>query len=54
MKTTHTPDPLTRASLAEIAPFQGQPCQSLYQPTHRRHPDNQQDPIRFRHLVKAL
>ncbi|OGA98058.1 MAG: hypothetical protein A3E25_10915 [Burkholderiales bacterium RIFCSPHIGHO2_12_FULL_69_20] len=34
--------------------FQGQPCLSLYQPTHRRHPDNQQDPIRFRHLVKAL
>lgn len=30
------------------------PCLSLYQPTHRRHPDNQQDPIRFRNLVKAL
>ncbi len=54
MKTTHTPDPLTQASLAEIASFQGRPCLSLYQPTHRRHPDNQQDPIRFRHLVKAL
>ena len=27
---------------------------SLYQPTHRRHPDNQQDPIRFRNLVKEL
>jgi len=27
---------------------------SLYQPTHRRHPENQQDPIRFSHLVKAL
>jgi len=25
---------------------------SLYQPTHRRHPENQQDPIRFRNLVK--
>lgn len=30
------------------------PCLSLYQPTHRSHPDNQQDPIRFRNLVKAL
>jgi Bacterial archaeo-eukaryotic release factor family 3 len=54
MNTTHTPDLLTQASLAEIASFQGRPCLSLYQPTHRRHPDNQQDPIRFRHLVKAL
>jgi hypothetical protein len=54
MMTTHTPDPLTPASLAEIASFQARPCLSLYQPTHRRHPDNQQDPIRFRHLVKAM
>ena len=30
------------------------PCLSLYQPTHRRHPENQQDPIRFRNLVKLL
>lgn len=30
------------------------PCLSLYQPTHRQHPDNLQDPIRFRTLVKAL
>ena len=30
------------------------PCLSLYQPTHRHHPDNQQDTIRFRNLVKAL
>jgi len=54
MKTTHPPDTLTRASLAELASFEGRPCLSLYQPTHRRHPENQQDPIRFRHLVKAL
>jgi len=32
----------------------GPPCLSLYQPTHRRHPENQQDPIRFRNLVKKL
>lgn len=30
------------------------PCLSLYQPTERRHPGNQQDPIRFRNLVKKL
>lgn len=30
------------------------PCLSLYQPTHRHFPDNQQDQIRFRNLVKQL
>jgi len=30
------------------------PCLSLYQPTHRHHPDNQQDPIRFRNSLKVL
>ena len=30
------------------------PFLSLYQPTHRHHPGNQQDPIRFRNLVKEL
>lgn len=30
------------------------PCLSIYLPTHRRHPENQQDPIRYRNLLKAL
>ncbi len=30
------------------------PCLSLYQPTHRHSPANQQDPIRFGNLVKTL
>ena len=30
------------------------PCLSLYQPTHRSHPDRQQDPIRYRNLVAEL
>ncbi len=30
------------------------PCLSLYQTTHRHHPDNQQDPVRFANLVKTL
>ncbi|MEO5811128.1 MAG: hypothetical protein ABIU96_14605 [Rhodanobacter sp.] len=32
----------------------GAPCLSLYQPTHRQHPENLQDPIRFGNLVKQL
>jgi hypothetical protein len=45
---------LTIESLAELASLRQPPCLSLYQPTHRRHPENQQDPIRFRNLVKEL
>ena len=30
------------------------PCLSLYQPTHRHHPENLQDPIRFRNLIKSM
>jgi hypothetical protein len=30
------------------------PCLSLYQPTHRHYPDTQQNPIRFRNLVRGL
>lgn len=30
------------------------PCISLYQPTHRHFPANQQDPIRYRNLLKEL
>jgi hypothetical protein len=30
------------------------PCLSLFQPTYRNHPDNQQDPIRFKNLIKTL
>lgn len=29
-------------------------CISLYMPAHRTHPENQQDPIRFKNLVKQL
>jgi len=38
---------------ALIAP-QTPPCVSLYQPTHRHHPDRAQDPIRFRNLVRDI
>jgi hypothetical protein len=43
---------LTVESLTELASPQQPPCLSLYQPTHRHRPENQQDPIRFRNLVK--
>jgi hypothetical protein len=45
---------LTIESLAELASDQQPPCLSLYQPTHRSRPENQQGPIRFRNLVKEL
>jgi len=45
---------LTTESLAELASVHRPPCLSLYQPTHRRRPENQEDPIRFRNLVKEL
>jgi hypothetical protein len=45
---------LTIDSLAELVLVHQPPCLSLYQPTHRRHPENQQDPIRFGNLVKEL
>ncbi len=33
---------------------QQSPCLSLYQPTHRHHPEKEQDPIRFSNLVKEM
>ena len=45
---------LTKASLTELSASHPAPCLSLYQQTHRRHPENHQDPIRFRNLVKKL
>jgi len=45
---------LTSQALAELASVQQSPCLSLYQPTHRSQPDNQQDGIRYRNLVKEL
>lgn len=46
--------PLNQEALAELAAADKSPCLSLYQPTHRHHPENQQDPIRFRNLLKTL
>lgn len=45
---------LTQALLADLLAAEKPPCISLYQATHRRHPDNEQDPIRFKNLLKEL
>lgn len=45
---------LTPQSLAELHAFAAGPCLSLYQPTHRNHPDNQQDLLRFRQGIESL
>ncbi|HUF46816.1 MAG TPA: hypothetical protein VMM93_03310 [Vicinamibacterales bacterium] len=45
---------LTHDTLRSLVQVQEPPCISIYQPTHRHRPDNQQDPIRFRNLVRAI
>jgi len=47
-------DSLERGFAAELLDARQAPCLSLYQPTHRRHPENQQDPIRYRNLLKSF
>lgn len=48
------PNLLTHDFSTALAAHSGPPCLSLYQPTHRHHPGNQQDPLRYRHLVQEL
>ena len=43
-----------REHLKELLSTKGDYCLSLYQPTHRSHPENRQDPIRFQNLVNEL
>ena len=47
-------DELERDYNTELLDIHEPPCLSLYQPTHRSHPEKQQDPIRFRNLVRKL
>jgi hypothetical protein len=42
---------ITTDQLAQLVAADDPPCISLYQTTHRRHPENQQDPIRYRNLL---
>lgn len=45
---------LTNDMMSELLNVDAQTCISLYMPTHRTHPDNLQDPILFKNLVKKL
>lgn len=45
---------LSKEKLSALEPDLQGPCLSLYQETHRYSPDNKQDPIRYRNLVKKL
>lgn len=45
---------VTTTALHELLGDHPSPCVSVYMPTHRRHPDNQQDPIRYRNSVRAV
>jgi hypothetical protein len=48
------PEATVQSELEFLLAPHGGPCLSIYLPTHRRHPENQQDPIRYKNLVKAL
>jgi hypothetical protein len=45
--------PFTTANLRTLLTPPAAPCVSIYLPTHRSYPDNQQDTIRYRNLVDA-
>jgi hypothetical protein len=45
---------ITTEQLTKLVAVHESPCISLYQPTHRRHPENQQDPIRYRNLLVEI
>src|SRR6478609_1378505 len=45
---------ITSEQLTKLVAAPEPPCISLYQPTHRRHPQNQQDPIRYRNLLVEI
>jgi hypothetical protein len=45
---------LTKELIQELLSTEQNPCFSLYMPTHRTHPESQQDPIRYRNLVRQM
>ncbi len=45
---------ITKDLIKQLLATELTPCLSVYMPAHRSHPENQQDPIRFRNLVKQL
>ncbi len=47
-----TPKPVTKALLRELAAMDEPWCASLLMPTHRAEPENRQDPIRLKNLIR--
>ncbi len=45
---------LNNGLMQEVRTASGSPCLSLYMSTHRSHPENLQDPIHYKNLVKQL
>ena len=45
---------LDQDRLAGLLAQQTPPCISLYQRPHRQHPENQQDPIRYRNQLRDV
>jgi hypothetical protein len=45
---------LTKELIQELLTADQSPCLSLYMPTHRKHPENIQDIILFKNLVRQL
>ncbi len=45
---------LNQELIKELLAVTEAPCISLYMPTHRIHPENAQDPIRYKNLVKQV
>jgi len=45
---------ITTEHLTKLLADHAPPCISMYQPTHRNHPENQQDPIRYRNLLTEM
>lgn len=48
------PQTITRETLKQLLAISDKPCLSLFQPTHRSFPEREQDPIRYKHLVRQL
>jgi hypothetical protein len=45
---------ITEKLVQDLLAIEEAPCLSLYMPTNRHHPDNRQDPIRYKNLLKEM
>lgn len=45
---------VSRQSIAKLLASTAKPCVSIYQSTHRHHPANRQDPIRFKNSIRDV